>query len=165
MAKSLKEQSYYYLNHLLCWLENNGWAGWDPYDVLDNRIGLWMGKRENITQRIASALMSRAGDICPLMLRRSLSVCPQINGKAMGLFAASFLQLESKEGKPRLIDNQPGYIPCFQWLEENKVERFGGCGWGYPFDWRSRVLIPRNTPTVVNSAIIGDAYLKQQVDF
>jgi hypothetical protein len=76
----------------------------------------------------------------------------------MGLFAAGFLQLESAESKPRLTHQEPAYIPCFQWLDENKVERFGGCGWGYPFDWRSRILIPRNTPTVVNSAIIGDAY-------
>lgn len=127
-------KSYGYLNQLTGWLAANGWAGWDPYDVLDNRIGMWMGRRENIVQRVVNALMARAQRICPLMLRRALMARPQINGKAMGLFAAGFLQLESVESKPQLIDNQPGYIPCFQWLEENKVEKFGGCGWGYPFD-------------------------------
>jgi len=76
----------------------------------------------------------------------------------MGLFAAGFLQLEAIEKISRKINGEPYYAACFQWLEDHKVSRFGGCGWGYPFDWRSRVLIPRNTPTVVNSAIIGDAY-------
>ena len=152
------EQLHFYLNQLFCWLENNGWAGWDPYDVYDNRIGMWMAKRENIAQRIVSGLTSRANDFFPLPLRKVLRVKPQINAKAMGLFAAGFLQLEASENAPRLINGEPGYMPCFRWLENHKVIRFGGCGWGYPFDWRSRILIPKNTPTVVNSAIIGDAY-------
>ncbi|MGV7224039.1 MAG: hypothetical protein ACQ9MH_21260 [Nitrospinales bacterium] len=152
------EQLHFYLNQLFCWLENNGWAGWDPYDVYDNRIGMWMVKRENICQRIASGLTSRANDFFPVALRKVLKVKPQINAKAMGLFAAGFLLLEASENAPRQINGEPGYTPCFRWLENHKVIRFGGCGWGYPFDWRSRILIPKNTPTVVNSAIIGDAY-------
>lgn len=152
------DQTNFYLNQLSNWLENNGWAGWDPYDIWDNRIGMWMAKRENIVQRIASGLTSRANEFFPVVLRKVLRVKPRINAKAMGLFAAGFLHLEASENTPRQINGEPGYAPCFSWLEEHKVVRFGGCGWGYPFDWRSRVLIPRNTPTVVNSTIIGDAY-------
>jgi len=152
------DQTTFYLNQLSNWLESNSWAGWDPYDVYDNRIGMWMAKRENIVQRIASGLTSRANEFFPLTLRKVGRVKPRINAKAMGLFAAGFLQLEASENVPRQINGEPGYVPCFRWLENYKVERFGGCGWGYPFDWRSRILIPRNTPTVVNSAIIGDAY-------
>ncbi|HQG66393.1 MAG TPA: hypothetical protein PLA32_11515 [Smithella sp.] len=153
-----KEQTCHYLNQLLGWLESNGWAGWDPYDVFDNRLGMWMGRRENIYQRVANGITSRVNDYFPLTLRKILRVKPRINAKAMGLFAAAFLQLETCEKVPRQINGEPGYVPCFRWLEENKVEKFGGCVWGYPFDWQSRILIPRNTPTVVNSAIIGDAY-------
>lgn len=158
MLKSVEEHIYHYLTQLLNWLENNGWAGWDPYDIWDNRIGMWMAKRENIRQRIADGLTSRANEFLPVALRKVLKVKPQINAKAMGLFAAGFLQLEASEKAPRLINGEPGYVPCFRWLEKHKVVQFGGYGWGYPFDWRSRILIPRNTPTVVNSAIIGDAY-------
>ena len=151
-------QAHYYLNQISHWLESNGWAGWDPYDIWDNRIGMWMAKRENIVQRIASGLTSRANELFPVSLRKVLRVKPRIYAKAMGLFAAGFLQMEASENVPRLINGEQGYMPCFRWLDNHKVVRFGGCGWGYPFDWRSRVLIPRNTPTVVNSAIIGDAY-------
>jgi hypothetical protein len=144
---------------MLTWVEKNGWAGWDPYDIWDNRMGMWMAKRENIVQRTANGLISRvAAEFFPVALRKVMRVKPQVNPKAMGLFAAAFLQLEASENVPFLINGEPGYVPCFCWLEKHKVVRFGGCGWGYPFDWRSRILIPRNTPTIVNSAIIGDAY-------
>lgn len=158
MFESVEEQASHYLCGLVNWLENNGWAGWDPYDIWDNRIGMWMAKRENIFERIASELISRVGSFSPVGLRKVFRVKPRINAKAMGLFAAGFLQLEAVDKVPRQINGEPGYVPCFRWLEEHKVVEFGGCGWGYPFDWRSRVLIPRDTPTVVNSAIIGDAY-------
>jgi hypothetical protein len=32
-----------------------------------------------------------------------------------------------------------------------------GLGWGYPFDWRSRLFIPRGTPNVVVSTAVGHA--------
>ncbi|MBW2003495.1 MAG: hypothetical protein JRI72_02625 [Deltaproteobacteria bacterium] len=158
MKEPTEEAVYNYLTHLLCWLESNGWAGWDPYDIWDNRIGMWMAKRENICQRIANGLTSRAEEFFPVSLRKMLRVKPRVNAKAMGLFAAGFLQLEASGNVPCLINGEPGYTSCFRWLEKHKVVRFGGCGWGYPFDWRSRILIPKDTPTVVNSAIIGDAY-------
>lgn len=155
---SLEKSLNYYINQLFNWLSKNGWAGWDPYDIWDNKVGIWMMSRKNIISRIAAYLTFRFDELAPITLRRLLKVKPKINPKAMGLFAASFLELESLEGTPRIIETEPVYMSCFQWLDENRVTRYGGCGWGYPFDWKSRMLIPRNTPTVVNSAIMGDAY-------
>lgn len=152
------DQTLFYLNKICHWLDNNGWAGWDPYDIWDNPFGMWIAKRDNAIQRIASGLISHANGLFPVILRKMLKVEPRINAKAMGLFAAGFLQLETFEKVPRQINGEPGYVPCFRWLDKHKICRFEGCGWGYPFDWRSRILIPRNTPTVVNSTIIGDAY-------
>ena len=118
------DQTNFYLNQLSNWLENNGWAGWDPYDIYDNRIGMWMAKRENIIQRITNSLMSRANEFFPVHLRKVLRVKPRINAKAMGLFAAGFLQLEAFENTPRQINGEPGYVPCFRWLDNHKVVRF-----------------------------------------
>lgn len=152
------EQTDLYLSQLSKWIESNGWAGWDPYDVYDNRIGMWTAKRENIVQRVGNALISRGNDFLPVSLRKVLRIKPKINAKAMGLFAAGFLCLEASKNDLCQINDEPGYEQCFRWLENHKNTQFGGCGWGYPFDWQTRVLIPRYTPTVVNSAIIGDAY-------
>lgn len=153
-----KDSLYNYLEQLLHWLVKNGWSGWDPYDLWDSSLGIWMMERKNFFQRMACSLTSRVEELFPVILRKVMRAKPSINTKAMGLFAAGFLELENSGSKLFLIEGEPGYVPCFSWLEENRVEKYGGCGWGYPFDWRSRILIPRHTPTVVNSAIIGDAY-------
>jgi hypothetical protein len=158
MTKSVDEKVFFYLHQLIIWLERNGWAGWDPYDIWDNRLGMWMAKRENIVEQIASSLTSRAGIFFPIIIRKALKVEPKINAKAMGLFATGFLNIEKAGKQSFTINHESGYVPCFRWLEDHKIVRWGGGGWGYPFDWKSRILIPKNTPTIVNSAIIGDAY-------
>lgn len=147
-----------YLDQLLVWVDRNGWAGWDPYDLWDSPFGVWAMAGENLAQRVAGALIGRVEERFPLALRRIFGVEQRVNAKAMGLFAAGFLDLEALEGSPRLLGDVAASEQCFRWLDHNLVECAGGVGWGYPFDWRSRVLIPRNTPTVVTSAFVGDAY-------
>lgn len=159
------EKQKYYINQLLRWLEINKWAGWDPYDLWDTQFGRWISKRSNVFERISSLLIARMDKISPLMIRKAFGAKPRINAKAMGLFASSFLYLEKIKKTQYSIGDEYGYIPCFKWLTNNQVTTFGGCGWGYPFDWQSRILIPKNTPTVVNSTIIGDAFwIKYKMD-
>jgi len=147
-----------YIDFLFRWIEENRWFGWDPYDIWDNPAGLWMMSRKSLAARVTGKFVGRLEEAWPVSLRKLFSVKPQINPKALGLFAAAFLDLEAAEGETRKLKGEPAYLPCFRWLDENRTTRYGGCGWGYPFDWQSRMLIPRFTPTVVNSAIIGDAY-------
>jgi hypothetical protein len=147
-----------YLDNLFNWIMKNGWAGWDPYDFWDTEIGRSLSGPENIFQRICRVILFRASEFFPITVRRILKVNPQVNSKAMGLFASAFLQLEAVEKSPRLINHEPAYNHCFNWLEKNAVTTFGGRGWGYHYNWKSRILIPRNTPFLVTSAIIGDAY-------
>jgi hypothetical protein len=147
-----------YTDQLLAWVDRNGWAGWDPYDLWDSPFGIWAMARESLPQRVAQALIGRVEERFPVAIRRLLGVEPRVNAKAMGLFAAGFLDLEAVEGAPRRLGGAAGSEQCFRWLDDNLVEHGGGVGWGYPFDWRSRLLIPRNTPTVVTSTVIGDAY-------
>ena len=158
MFKYVEEKIDTYLFNLNCWIKNNGWAGWDPYDIWDNPIGLWLIKREKFSQRVFSFLLSKSNEYFPLLLRKSLKIKSRINAKAMGLFASGFLELEAIGKDFYKINGEAGYEPCFRWLEDSKVVHFGGVGWGYPFDWQTRTLIPRNTPTIVNSTIIGNAY-------
>ena len=158
LEDQLKTLSKEYLIKINNWVTNNGWAGWDPYDIYNNKFGLWVGRRENIFQKASGVIISQLNQRFPVNLRNLINIKPSINPKAMGLFAAGYLQLDSLKKTENLIMDKFKYDSCFRWLEANKVEKYGGCGWGYPFDWMSRVLIPKNTPTVVNSAIIGDAY-------
>lgn len=45
-----------------------------------------------------------------------------------------------------------------QWLLDNVCQGCEGYGWGHSFDWRSRMLMPRNTPTGIVSAICGEGF-------
>lgn len=147
-----------HIDGLVAWLQRNGWAGWDPYDVWDHPLGLWAAAHGSLPQRLAGGMLARVEEIFPLALRRVVGAEPRVNAKAMGLFAAAFLDLERVEGAPRRFGERPAADECFDWLDANRVPCGGGAGWGYPFDWRSRVLIPRNTPTAVTSAFVGHAY-------
>jgi hypothetical protein len=147
-----------YTNRLVAWLEGNGWSGWDPYDLWDHRFGIWALAGTSLSQRVAASTISRLEVYFPLALRRLVGARPEVNAKAMGLFAAAFLELEWVEGAPRRIRGASAADQCFDWLDSHRVSLGDGTGWGYPFDWRTRVLIPRNTPTVVTSAFVGDAY-------
>ena len=47
-----------------------------------------------------------------------------------------------------------------EWLTDHSEKKFTGSCWGYNFDWQSRTFfIPKNTPTIVNTAFIGHAFL------
>jgi hypothetical protein len=147
-----------YLQRCLSWVAANGWTGWDPYDVWDTAVGRWSLAGSRLHRRAVSTVISRLEEPFPIAIRRVLGAVPRVNAKAMGLFASAFLRLESLEGGPRRVGGEPGHLPCFRWLDSNRVACGAGFGWGYPFDWQSRVPIPRSTPTAVTSAIIGDAY-------
>ncbi len=158
-----------YLQRCLSWVGANGWTGWDPYDLWDTAVGHWALAGRSLQRRAATTVISRLEELFPIAIRRVFGAVPRVNAKAMGLFAGAFLRLESLEGRPRLVGGEPGHVPCFRWLDANRVACGAGLGWGYPFDWQSRVPIPRNTPTAVTSAIIADAYwvryrLCQQAD-
>jgi hypothetical protein len=155
---AVREMLRFHTDRLVAWVERNGWAGWDPYDVWDHRIGLWASEHRTLPQRVAGALLGRIEERFPAGLRHAVGARRQVNAKAMGLFAAAFLDLERLEGAPRRFGPAPAGDACFDWLDANRVHCGGGVGWGYPFDWRSRVLIPRNTPTAVTSAFVGHAY-------
>lgn len=147
-----------HIDQLVEWLDGNGLVGWDPYDLWDSKIGTWMRLRHNLLSRITCYLVSGLSERFPLHTRKLLGVRPAVNAKGVGLLAAAMLELENcgkfKQDRNGGISSNE----CFSWLDENRISIAGGCGWGYPFDWQTRILIPRNTPTVVNSAIIGDAY-------
>ena len=46
------------------------------------------------------------------------------------------------------------------WLKVNKVTKFQGFGWGYPFDWQSKMLIPTGTPNGIVTTAAGEAFWK-----
>ena len=77
------------------WIENNGWAGYDPYDIkelsLVRKITEWGNK--NFIAEVLRESLFELFLIFPLLSRKFFFVKPQINAKAMGLFAQSYIDL------------------------------------------------------------------------
>ncbi len=139
------------------WIEKNGWAGFDPYDLkaipavskttaLGNRYRLFEILRETLFEIFYTF---------PVSLRKFLHIQPQVNAKAMALFSRSYLDLHIATGEKQYLDKSQ---VCLNWLLENSSNTSAGIAWGYPFDWQTDVLIPKFTPNGIVTTAAGDAF-------
>lgn len=135
------------------WVRANGWAGYDPYDILGHRYVI---SPRNGVQRLMGQIMLQAARLAPLATRRLLRFPKLISPMGMGLFAESYRRLHVATGESRYLELAE---EALDWLDANQAETSAGRGWGSPFDWRSRRLIPAGTPCGVVSCVVGDAYL------
>jgi hypothetical protein len=147
------------LDDLLEWLAANGPAGSDPYDALNSpfaRLAAALGR----WGRIAFLQTARRS---PIALRRFLLVPPSINPKAMGLLVHAYLDLFESRGEEKYLDLARD---CLAWLEQHAARCDGRIGWGYPFDWPARAFfVPKGTPSVVVSSVVGEAFLRAAKTF
>lgn len=139
------------------WIEENGWAGYDPYDIKDipivRKLTDWGNK--NYLFEIIREICFEFFLMFPVRSRKLLSVNPEINAKAMGLFVSSYLNLhEITKEKKYLVKVKH----CLRWLEDNFNKDYPGMGWGYPFNWQSKKLIPKNTPNGIVTTVVGEAF-------
>lgn len=145
-----------HIRNLNRWIEQNGWAGWDPYDLKETSLYLLL---QNLTPSLVNKIIRIVGynifDFFPILTRKILNVQPCINAKAMGLFLASYANLyRVTEDKNYLKKAQQ----CVYWLIQNLNESYSGYSWGYPFDWKSVHFIPKWTPSSVVTATVGDGF-------
>jgi hypothetical protein len=139
------------------WITVNGWAGYDPYDVRGHPwvLKLSCNRNQNRASRLVKGGILLSIEAFPQASRKLLRVKKDINAKAMGLFASAYLKLYEHVKEAAYF--QKAY-ECLKWLEENKSEGYTGACWGYPFDWKTLVLVPKKTPSAVVSSICGDAF-------
>ncbi len=152
--QSVKEKALEASVGLARWLEANGWAGYDPYDIRGTgwyrRMAEWRGLAERALRKAPLTFIQKY----PLAARWLITE-KTVNPKAMGLFVAAFCRLYQTTGNQAYLEKAES---CAQWLLENNAEQYPGLSWGYPFDWQSVVFIPKGTPSVVVSATVGDGF-------
>jgi hypothetical protein len=133
------------------WLKHYGWAGYDPYDIKGTKLLLFLQKNK-FTNFGSNLILTRF----PMVLRKIFRIKKQINAKAMALFAKGYLNLFKNSGEKEYLENA---LFCLNWLMENPSDGYTGLCWGYPFDWQSRIFIPKGTPSGVVTSIAGHAFL------
>ena len=135
------------------WLTKNGWAGYDPYDL--KGLSFFTKGNPSLFEKALRKAIWKVDPFAPYLLRRVFRIKKEINSKAMGLFADGYLTLYRITGKQSYLSKAE---EAMQWLDENHSKGYSGKCWGYPFDWQSRIFIPRGTPSSVVSATVGNAY-------
>ncbi len=139
------------------WLEKNGCQGYDPYDIKALPWVLNLTKKGNNSRfwAIIRELIFESFYTCPILSRKIFRIKKEINPKAIGLFASSYLDLYKITNEKEYFEKSRFYL---DWLLNNKTIINNGSGWGYSFDWQSNQRIPRNTPNGIVTTAVGDAF-------
>jgi len=74
----------------------------------------------------------------------------------MALFARGYLNLYRKLKNEKYLNKA---LFCLDWLMKSPTKGYSGFCWGYPFDWQSRVFIPKGTPSGVVTSTAAHAFL------
>lgn len=143
------------VERLDAWLERNGWAGYDPYDFKGLPFFTRLQNHSCSTLKNLCKLCFMFEETYPLAVRQFFKIPKQINAKGMGLFAKGYLNLYQITEKE---DHKSKALECLDWLQTNPSPQYSGMCWGYPFDWQSKVFIPKGTPSAVVTSVIGDAF-------
>lgn len=140
------------------WLDRNGLAGYDPYDVKGTWLGVALqrlGARGGAL-RMPRRALAQLDDVAPRMLRRALRIEPKENAHARGLVARAQAYLLDVTGDPR---HGTAADEMIEWLVAHPSTGYSGLSWGYPFTWQTGVLVPAGTPSGFVSVVAGDALL------
>ena len=147
--KAQVEQSLMRLDR---WITRNGWAGFDPYDLKQHPL---LAPSQAWGRKVLRQLILYVESFSPLLPRRLFRIPREINPKAMGLFASGYQILYEATQEERHLRKAE---EALTWLEANSCPDYLGMCWGHPFSWQSRIFIPKDTPSSVITAIIGDAF-------
>ena len=140
------------------WLEKNGWAGFDPYDIKEHPVFLRLQQlqdKASFANKIKGRLLFSFQSRFPIVCRKLFGIKKQVNAKAMGLFTSAYINLYRAEKQNKHLEKAK---QCIDWLIDNPSKGYSGLCWGYPFDWQSRVFIPKGTPSGVVSSTCGHAF-------
>ena len=154
------------VDKFVAWLDNCGYASYDPYDVWGSRYGLWA--RQMYYEKHAAGVILTAPlilmEIINPRLRRFL-VKKDRFPTADAQLALAFLNLSQVSRNSGLPNDHDGvvtgrYRSAETWLLKAKslcdelltqsVPGYSGFCWGYPpFDWQNLTcLMPKGTPNI-----------------
>lgn len=140
------------IQHLYAWLEANDYRGYDTFDGLS----AWVRPLTFKTRLLQTVLLQGVRRF-PLNLRPVLGIPRRQSSKGMGFLARGFMRLHQTTGDPVWARKAEFAL---QWLIDHQSPGYSGACWGNHFDYVSRgFYLPKGTPTVVWTSLIGHAFL------
>lgn len=142
------------LKRLDAWIEAEAFKGWGVYDALNSPLLETLTFKSRLLGILWVQLLKRS----PVNPRPLLGIPKGYNPKGMGLFLASYVRKYQMTGDDKDLHKVRFFS---RWLRENVSAGYSGACWGYNFDWPNRgFFAPAGTPTIVNTAFIGLAFLE-----
>lgn len=140
------------------WLEKNGLEGYDLCDVKAHPFFLFLdriNKKEPFLNYFTYPFFIIESKQKPL-LRNLFRIKKNIYPQALGLMTRAYLNIYRYIHKNSYFDNA---IKCLKWLEEHPSSGYSEMCWGQPYDWSSRIIIPKNTPRTTVTSQVANAFL------
>jgi polysaccharide biosynthesis protein VpsJ len=135
------------------WLEENNYRGYDTFDGLNARYVRPLTFGSPLLRTVLQQGVRRF----PLNLRPLVGIRKEQSTKGMGFLVRGFIRLHQATGDPAWADKAR---TALAWLVERQSKGYTGSCWGNHFDYQSRTFyLPKGTPTVVWTSLIGHAFL------
>lgn len=147
------EEIYNSLMKLDRWVEKAEWKAYDTFDGLSSPLAPIFTFGHPFLRQVWQQGVRRF----PINIRPILAIKPNTSTKGMGFFAQGYLKLYETYGKEEFLRRTRF---CLDWLVENRNKEFTGYCWGNHFEYQARSgRIPKGTPTVVWTGLIGHAFM------
>ena len=148
-----KDEVYDALSRLFCWVEKEGYKGYDTFDGLNAKFV----RPFTFNNKFLRIALQQGVRRFPVNLRPLLGVTKDHSTKAMGFFAKAFMRLGRTTGEGVWSEKAKFAL---HWLVENESLGYSGACWGNHFDYQSRSSYSlRGEPSVVWTSLIGHAFL------
>jgi rhamnogalacturonyl hydrolase YesR len=135
------------------WVEEHDYRAYDPGDG-DMSFLRYLTFNAHFPRRLLTGAVLRT----PFHIRPWIGIRPHTSTKGMGYMGWGYTKmfaLTGEEAYRRRAEH------CFDWLMENRAPGYEHYCWGNHFAFSTRGgTIPKNTPTIVWSSLIGLAFLE-----
>lgn len=141
------------IRRLVAWLERNDWKGYDTFDGLNSPLL----RPFTFETKFLRTVLQQGIRRFPFNLRPAVGIRKSYSSKGMGFLARGFLRLYDTTSERTW---KAKALLALNWLVENRCPGYRGACWGNHFDYQSRSsYMPKGTPTVVWTSLIGHAFL------
>jgi len=149
----MKKALHNSIERVTSWVEEHNYRAYDPGDGELSYLRHVTGN-VHLLQRTLTAVVLRT----PFHVRPLLGIKPHTSTKGMGYMGWGYVKmygLTAAESYRRRAES------CFNWLIENRSPGYHEYCWGNNFSFSTRAgTIPRYTPTIVWSSLIGLAFIE-----
>jgi len=135
------------------WVEEHHYKAYDPGDG-DLSFLRYFTFNSHFLRRLLTAGVLRT----PFNIRPWIGISPHTSTKGMGYMGWGYVKMQALTGTEN-YRRRAEY--CFDWLMRNRSSGYEHYCWGNHFSFSTRGgTIPRHTPTIVWSSLIGLAFLE-----